>query len=494
LHELGHILGLEHTNMAVMDCPGVAGNDPTGNTGVMRTTNSSFLPLYRHWRRDDLDGLDFLWGPHAPDYEVAYWDDSTFPAAPVLASATPLTGMSIIRSPSLADAEPGGLQPVVSVDPSHRVMLATVAADGSISEPAAPVDPGPLGTTVGSPSVAVGSDESDDRVFVTWTAAEESTSETMSARWGLRDLSGGVWTHGNAFELRTSRLTAGFDPGTRTWLMASLSLDSELSVSVLDYDGALLLEQAPLGITAYDHGNPICGHGSGPCTMLISDTELGGPNLARVDFGVSISPPAIAVQQSSFFDGQDVYGRLALARAGFQTLRGVGGWYRFELGTAPEAGLDPAMPPASVFRSWPLAIGAKDGLHRLGYPVEIVCGDGYLQGSEECDDGNLLPGDGCDSACSIEEMGAETGTETGTGEGGLLEDTGCHCSGIEAGRNLSTTLLAPFALLVLGGPRRRWSPAPRQGGQTACGGSSKTSRSPARDPRASPRPAAPSRG
>ena len=32
---------------------------------------------------------------------------------------------------------------------------------------------------------------------------------------------------------------------------------------------------------------------------------------------------------------------------------------------------------------------------------DTVCGDGYVLGTEECDDGNLVNGDGCASNCTI---------------------------------------------------------------------------------------------
>jgi cysteine-rich repeat protein len=32
----------------------------------------------------------------------------------------------------------------------------------------------------------------------------------------------------------------------------------------------------------------------------------------------------------------------------------------------------------------------------------IICGDGVMEGAEECDDGNLMNGDGCDATCEIE--------------------------------------------------------------------------------------------
>ena len=33
----------------------------------------------------------------------------------------------------------------------------------------------------------------------------------------------------------------------------------------------------------------------------------------------------------------------------------------------------------------------------------FICGNGHLGESEECDDGNLISGDGCSSTCTIEE-------------------------------------------------------------------------------------------
>ena len=38
-------------------------------------------------------------------------------------------------------------------------------------------------------------------------------------------------------------------------------------------------------------------------------------------------------------------------------------------------------------------------------PVPVVCGDGVISGREECDDGNLVSGDGCDANCTITRCG-----------------------------------------------------------------------------------------
>lgn len=40
-----------------------------------------------------------------------------------------------------------------------------------------------------------------------------------------------------------------------------------------------------------------------------------------------------------------------------------------------------------------------------------VCGDGTLEGAEECDDGNVLPDDGCDGSCRIELLEDPWGPE-----------------------------------------------------------------------------------
>ena len=37
-------------------------------------------------------------------------------------------------------------------------------------------------------------------------------------------------------------------------------------------------------------------------------------------------------------------------------------------------------------------------------PPDNVCGDGFIGGNEECDDGNRRNGDGCDRRCRIEEV------------------------------------------------------------------------------------------
>jgi cysteine-rich repeat protein len=49
------------------------------------------------------------------------------------------------------------------------------------------------------------------------------------------------------------------------------------------------------------------------------------------------------------------------------------------------------------------------------------CGDGVLNGSEQCDDGNLLPGDGCSATCTLEPV---SGVDTCPGHAVMLAGTG----------------------------------------------------------------------
>lgn len=139
-----------------------------------------------------------------------------------------------------------------------------------------------------------------------------------------------------------------------------------------------------------------------------------------------------------FFDGGDeeVFGALDIARAQQGTLRAVEGWHRVEVDFEIDGPIDPASPPliGASLRDWPLTIGGVANQHRLGAPFAVSCGNGVVQGNEECDDGNQVPGDGCDDQCMDDYGTGGTGTGgTGTGTGGtggseLGPGEGCTCA------------------------------------------------------------------
>lgn len=68
----------------------------------------------------------------------------------------------------------------------------------------------------------------------------------------------------------------------------------------------------------------------------------------------------------------------------------------------------------------------------LGCEVPPVCGDGVTTGSEVCDDGNRVGGDGCRADCAGLEVCGDGKRDTATGEqcddGNVAEDDGCSAT------------------------------------------------------------------
>ncbi|MEM7158651.1 MAG: myxococcus cysteine-rich repeat containing protein [Myxococcota bacterium] len=110
-----------------------------------------------------------------------------------------------------------------------------------------------------------------------------------------------------------------------------------------------------------------------------------------------------------------------------------------------------------------------DELCVVGYrPGANACGNGVIEGTEECDDGNLLDGDGCSAVCLLEgDDGGDDGSDDGGSDdggsddgggagGGLTNDglvpRGCAC---QATDDAPGSGFAAFGLLVLLGLRRR---------------------------------------
>lgn len=108
----------------------------------------------------------------------------------------------------------------------------------------------------------------------------------------------------------------------------------------------------------------------------------------------------------------------------------------------------------------------ETGVWRLqprGDSIISVCGNFFVDRDEECDDGNIVDGDGCDIACRFErpDAGFDAGSEAGN-DAGL--DAGPPDGGIDAGRDAG-----PDVLSIGGGGCVCRAGVAHRGGQQALG-------------------------
>lgn len=74
------------------------------------------------------------------------------------------------------------------------------------------------------------------------------------------------------------------------------------------------------------------------------------------------------------------------------------------------------------------------GLNQVLYPLTVrplICGDGVVGGSEQCDDGDTVDGDGCDATCQLEVCGDGIINNAGNeacDDGNLVDGDGCDAS------------------------------------------------------------------
>jgi MYXO-CTERM domain-containing protein len=103
--------------------------------------------------------------------------------------------------------------------------------------------------------------------------------------------------------------------------------------------------------------------------------------------------------------------------------------------------------------------------YRPGVVPPVACGNGVLEAGEQCDDGNLVPNDGCDPSCVLETQGTSGGSgddgsgssdggdeDPGLTDEGRLVDRGCACRARPGG---GLPEAVGLVLLVLLGRRRR---------------------------------------
>ena len=105
---------------------------------------------------------------------------------------------------------------------------------------------------------------------------------------------------------------------------------------------------------------------------------------------------------------------------------------------------DPAVPGTHVADACSSTCKFNPGWACTGDPPnnchQTVCGDGKVEGSEGCDDGNTLPNDGCSPTCHAEpNCSSSTGTCTSVCGDGLVVNEGCDDGNTNNGDGCSST-------------------------------------------------------
>ncbi len=472
LHEIGHTLGLHHSNVTEVVCEAgsknTQGGNPSGTNGVMQTAAPALYPAFRSWRRDDFEGLDHIYNAALQPLEIAWWDDEFYPAYPAENQAHSLIGMDVSRSVAVSNQSGRDWQVMATTAPNgwvvHRILDAGGQATPALGD--AVVDPGPSGRTWATPAAATGWAGPEDRIFVAWFANEETDSSAVDLRVASRSTDDLAWSyedHPDSF--RVNRLAASFLPGPQMFILTTMMVDtSEIAVLLFDAAGNSLGASTVLaGRPAFDVGTPRCTDSR--CLIPFSEPKFGGPNFGVVEVEVDGTDATLTVISDQILASLDTRGRLAmLDGTEDQDLVAAIGAGRIMLGSYP--GIVPDGALADLEPDWPLGIGAWDdgqgGQTRIFQPRAVVCGNGIVQAGESCDDKNVIMGDGCD-ACALEpdsETGSESGTESDSGAtsqndeigdtGGGVDDlgqSGCECRSSSPGAPIGSLFV--LGLLAL---------------------------------------------
>ena len=94
------------------------------------------------------------------------------------------------------------------------------------------------------------------------------------------------------------------------------------------------------------------------------------------------------------------------------------------------------LPGESQSFSFVYAMGASSVAESVSCTVPSECGDGLVEGTESCDDRNLLAGDGCDASCGVEDgwtcMGSPSRCSEICGDALVVGREACDTAGASA--------------------------------------------------------------
>ena len=110
----------------------------------------------------------------------------------------------------------------------------------------------------------------------------------------------------------------------------------------------------------------------------------------------------------------------------------------------------------SVTFSYAYTLDAVEVATASACTIPAVCGDGIVEGAESCDDGDLLPGDGCSATCTVETgydcMGAPSMCAPICGDGLVIAPETCGDSGTMPGDGCSATCATEAGYDCTGAP------------------------------------------
>jgi len=465
LHEIGHTLGLEHGSRAKDICEPTnvhGGPIEDGTSGVMHHVVANAFAQMRSWRRDDLAGLDHLYGGAYDTFELAWWGDTDYPDYPAEASATSLTQMPVSRPAVVSNRSAAGLQALVTTAPDGRVLHRLMDEAGNATPELGDitVDPSSSGRTWALPAVAMSDNGVEERIFVAWMADESLTNSSVTLRTAVRTTDSLAWQYSNHPDgFTVNRLAAGYEPSLQMFVVTTLTpLLSEVQIALFDIDGASLGPATTLAaLRAFGVGAPVCA--GGRCLIPFSEPVFGGPNFGVAEVVFSRGTLDVTLLSTEVIGAGHTFGAVSLLDDG-QSLIGTMGERRFMLGNYPGIVADGAYSNANPHKDWAVGIGLWDNERRIFQPRSVVCGNGIVQGQEECDDGNTIAGDGCD-ACLVEEDPPDPDPEPGTSgpamgtgtDGGGFDEDACNCRTADSSPPWFG-LLSAFGLLALVRRRR----------------------------------------
>ncbi len=274
-HELGHALGLQHTNE---DCPDDYLNGG-GTSGIM-TTFGNNTTGGRRLRRDDISGMRALWGTDSRTPKTRFSTDggASFSNQLNLPTNGLLTRSPLASSSSMHDTE--GLTVLGWTANNNFPTIMTGDWNGSWDDPET-VD---VNATYVGIAVAVGrTGGGTKKVMAAWYANDSLSSVNGNLRVGVKTYNNGIsggWTYASLPNQSSKAVGLGFDDDNRRFVLATLDPYGHPVIQMLSPSIGTVLASTELAEVVSTIGDPACyvdGGGEAVCVIPFSNASTSGP-------------------------------------------------------------------------------------------------------------------------------------------------------------------------------------------------------------------------